>query len=339
MRYQPGFSSFCPESLEMSQARPLQARALVADIGGTNARFALADLDTLELSEIRQVLCADHPSLEAALGSYTASLSARPHHAAIAVAGPVTGADISLTNLAWSFGRDELRRSLGLKHVHLLNDFEALALSLPHLAAAELYQIGGEAPPEHATKAVLGPGTGLGVAGLVWSGEHWTTLAGEGGHMSLGADNEQELALLERLRKGRAHLSAERVLSGPGLAELYQAITQARGLSPAELKPNDVLVLGMSGEDEVAVEALDCFVTWLGRFAGDAALLLGARGGVYLGGGIAPKLVAKLSSGAFRQAFEDKGRMTAYLAPIPIYVILAKFATLTGAAAALRAAI
>jgi glucokinase len=321
----------------MSQARTLQASALVADIGGTNARFALANLDTLELSEIRQIRCADHPSLAAALGAYVTSLSSPPRRAAIAVAAPVTGTDISLTNSSWSFGKDTLCRALGLEQLDVLNDFEALALSLPHLAGTELCQIGGAPPPEHATKAVLGPGTGFGVAGLVWSGGGWTALPGEGGHMSLAAADEQELALLERLRKGRAHLSAERVLSGPGLAELYQAITQSRGLSPAELEPNDVLVLGLSGEDDVAVEALDRFIAWLGRFAGDAALLLGARGGVYLGGGIAPKLVAKLSSGAFRKAFEAKGRMAAYLAPIPLYVILAEFATLKGAAVSLRA--
>ncbi|HXG79455.1 MAG TPA: glucokinase, partial [Methyloceanibacter sp.] len=140
----------------------------------------------------------------------------------------------------------------------------------------------------------------------------------------------------ERIRKGRDHLSAERVLSGPGLAELYQAVAGARGLAAAELEPNDVIVKGLSGEDEVAAEALDIFVAWLGRFAGDTALLLGARGGVYLGGGIAPKIAAKLAAGDFRLAFEDKGRMRAYLAPIPIFVITADFATLKGAAASLR---
>ena len=125
--------------------------------------------------------------------------------------------------------------------------------------------------------------------------------------MSLGADDERQLALLERLRKGRPHLSAERALSGPGLAELYQAVAASHGLSPDELQPNDVIVRGLGAEDEIAVEALELFIGWLGRFAGDAALLLGARGGVYLGGGIAPKLTAKLASGPFRQAFEDKG--------------------------------
>jgi glucokinase len=308
----------------------------VADIGGTNARFALADLATLELSEIEQVRCANHANLADALQVYAGRLPMLPGRAAIAVAGPVTGTEIKLTNSAWSFSDAELCRKVGLKHVHVLNDFEALALSLPHLKRGELQQIGGEAPVEDAAKVVLGAGTGMGVAGLVRSGERWVALPGEGGHVSLGARDEQHLALLERIRKGRDHLSAERVLSGPGLAVLYQAVAASHGLQAPELEPNDVLVKGSSGEDEIAVEALDLFVTWLGRFAGDAALLFGARGGVYLGGGIAPKILGKLSTGEFREAFEDKGRMGAYLTPIPVYVITAEFATLKGAAASLR---
>ena len=320
----------------MNQARQNSAQALVADIGGTNARFALADPMTLELAEIRQVRCAEHPNLEAALSEYVGALFNPPDRAAIAVAAPVTGGRVSLTNSTWSFAAEELRRKVGLKHIHVLNDFEALALSLPHLAGGELHQIGGEAPIAHGNKLVLGPGTGLGVAGLAWSGERWIALPGEGGHVSLGAEDEGELALLERIRKGRDRLSAERVLSGPGLAELYQAVAASRGLRPEALEPNDVLVMGSGGEDEVAAEALDLFVAWLGRFAGDAALLMGARGGVYLGGGIAPKILPRLSAGEFRKKFEQKGRMSAYLAPIPVYVITAEFAALKGAAAALR---
>jgi glucokinase len=318
----------------MSPAR--KSSVLVADIGGTNARFAIADLATLALSDVHRVRCADHPNLGDALHDYAGRLTAVPERAAIAVAAPVTGGEIRLTNSPWAFSQAELCRKANLRHVHLLNDFEALALALPHLGRDEVQQIGGGVPVEGAAKIVLGPGTGMGVAGLVQSSDRWIALPGEGGHVSLGARDEQQLALLERIRKGRDHLSAERVLSGPGLVELYQAIAASHGLSAPELEPNDVLVKGSSGEDEIAVEALDLFVTWLGRFAGDAALLLGARGGVYLGGGIAPKIAGKLSMGHFREAFEDKGRMGAYLAPVPIYVITAEFATLKGAAASLR---
>jgi glucokinase len=320
----------------MSRAPKSQASVLVADIGGTNARFALADLATLALSEVHQVRCANHPNLGDAIHDYVGRLPAVPDRGAIAVAAPVTGGEISLTNSPWEFSNAELCRKSGIRQLHVLNDFEALALSLPYLARSELRQIGGEAPVEGAAKAVLGPGTGMGVAGLVRSGERWIALPGEGGHVSLGARDEQQLALLERIRKGRDHLSAERVLSGPGLAELYQAVAASHGLSAPELEPNDILVKGSSGEDEIAAEALDLFVTWLGRFAGDAALLIGARGGVYLGGGIVPNIVGKLSTGTFREAFEDKGRMGAYLAPIPVFVITAEFATLKGAAVSIR---
>ena len=323
----------------MSDASPPLPRIVVADIGATNARFAVADLATLELADIRHGPCAEHASLHAAMTAYLANLTNPPRDAVLAVAGPVAQEDISLTNLSWSFAKSEFCRAGGFDDLLVLNDFEALAHSLPHLPADELHRIGGVVAVEHAPKLVLGPGTGLGVAGLVWSGEHWIALPGEGGHITLGADNARELDLIERLRQGRRHLSAERALSGPGLADLYQAIAASRGEIAKPLVPNDVIVRGLSGEDATADEALDLFVAWLGRFAGDAALLLGARGGVYIGGGIAPKILPLLTSGAFREAFEAKGRMQAFLAPIPVYVILAEFAALKGAAAAFRTAL
>jgi glucokinase len=322
----------------MSKPAPTPSRAIVADIGGTNARFAVADLGTLKLSEIRNLPCAGHPTLAAAIGDYLRGISDPPRHAVIAVAAPVTGEAIQLTNSGWSFARRELCRAAGLEAVLVLNDFEALALSLPHLSASELHQIGGGAPLEHGTKTVLGPGTGLGVAGLVWGGGDWVAVPGEGGHVTLGAHDQRELALIERLRKGRDHLSVERALSGLGLPELYQAVAASRGIAPEDVAPSEVVARAMKAADPPADEALTLFITWLGRFAGDVALVYGARGGVYLGGGIPPKLVPQLSNGEFRRAFEAKGRMGAFLAPIPVYVILAEFAALKGAAAGLRAA-
>jgi glucokinase len=306
---------------------------LVADIGGTNARFALADLATLELSHLHQTLCISHASVDAALSEYLSRLPLKPTTAALAVAAPVCGEAIVLTNSHWSFRTGELCRATQLEAIHVLNDFQALALSLPTLPPADMHQIGGTAPEERATKIVLGPGTGLGVAGLVWSGEHWMAVAGEGGHMSLGAGDANELALLQALGKGDAHLSAEEAISGPGLAALYRAVAESRNEAIAE--PADVVASALGG-DAAAGEALGLFIAWLGRFAGNVALAFGARGGVYIGGGIAPKITAALSAGSFRAAFEQKGRMSTYLAPIPVYVILAEFATLKGAAVALR---
>lgn len=320
----------------MNQADRLPARAVVADIGGTNARFAVADLETLELSEIGRFLCSEHPSLAGAARAYLEGLKNPPRHAAIAVAAPVVGETIKLTNSPWSFRRRELCRAVGLDGVLVLNDFHALALSLPFLGSAELHRLGGGEPAPHAPKVVLGPGTGIGVAGLVWGGSDWVGVPCEGGHISLAANSAEEFALATRLRSGRTHLSVERVLSGPGLADLYRAVAESHGETAEALVPNDVLTRGLAGSDKIAVEALRLFVVWLGAFAGDAALLFGAQGGVYLGGGIAPKMLAALSTETFRHAFEEKGRMRGYLAPIPVFVILAPFAALKGAAAGLR---
>jgi glucokinase len=253
------------------------------------------------------------------------------------VAAPLAGSEIKLTNSAWSFTVEGLAGAASLDDILLLNDFEALSLSLPHLHAEELQQIGGGAAEPQATKVVLGPGTGIGVAGLVWSGTDWIAVPSEGGHISLAAHTRREFELIERLRGSHDHLSAERVLSGPGLANLYHAVADSHGVFAPPLQPNDVLTRGAAGSDPLAVEALELFVTWLGAFAGDVALVFCARGGVYLGGGIAPKIVSALSQGAFRQACEAKGRMQSLLAPIPASVILAEFVTLRGAAAGLRA--
>ena len=317
----------------MPAKNDLAELVMVADIGGTNARLALANPQTFELSHIHQTLCANHANLDAALAGYFSGLPVAPRRAALAVAAPVSGEQVDLTNSHWSFRKSELCRATGLEEIQVLNDFEALALSLPALAPSELHQIGGAAPEAHATKVVLGPGTGLGVAGLVWSGQDWLAVPGEGGHMSLGAGDEGELAILRELGQGASHVSAERAISGPGLLALYRAVAADRH-APA-VESVDVVALALGG-DAVAGEALRVFIAWLGRFAGNIALAFGARGGVYLGGGIAPKIVAALSAGPFREAFEQKGRMSAYLAPVPVYVILAEFAALKGAAAALR---
>jgi len=321
----------------MSRTSPIPPRALVADIGGTNARFAMADLVTLELSGVRSFQNADHGSLAEAMRFYLKDAGEAVAHAGVAVAAPLLEDTVQLTNAPWSFSQSALAGEAGLDVVHLFNDFEALSLSLPYLTEVELHRIGGEAPVEHGPKVVLGPGTGLGVAGLVWSPMGWVPVSSEGGHVTLGAESESELQLIERLRKGRERLSAERVLSGPGLTDLHQAIAASRGHTEEVLEPAEVERRALSGEDEVAEEAMDIFVSLLGRFAGDVALVFGARGGVYLGGGIAPKLLRRLTQGDLREAFERKGRMQPFVAPIPIYVILAAYPALKGAAVGLRA--
>jgi glucokinase len=310
--------------------------ALVADIGGTNVRFAVADLDTLELANPVSLRREGFPSLEAVAESYLRGVAGRPSAAAIAVAGPVVGETVKLTNAPWSFRRAELKAALGLDELLVLNDFEALAHALPHLGPGDLHRIGGGAPVERAPKVVLGPGTGLGVAGLVWSPAGWVAVPSEGGHVSFAVEDAREFAMLERLAKGRERLSVERVASGPGLADTYRVLAEMAGQPVAPVEAPEVVQRAIGGNDPFAQEALERFAVWLGRFAGDAALFFGARGGVYIGGGIAPKMVDALSAGAFRRAFEAKGRMAAYLGPIPVYVILiGTRAALKGAAAAL----
>jgi glucokinase len=329
------------DSIEGTGSAPRAAprTALVADIGGTNARLAIADLDSLQLSNAVSLRRARFPSLQAVAESYLGGIGARPRRASIAVAGPVVGDTIRLTNSPWSFGRNEMRTALGLDDLLILNDFEALAHALPHLQASELRQIGGAAPADRAPKVVLGPGTGLGVAGLVWSPSGWVAVASEGGHASLAVEDAREFAVLERLVAGRGRVSVERVASGPGLTDIYRSLAEMAGRAAATVTfPEEVVQRALGGSDPIAGEALELFMTWLGRFAGDAALYFGARGGVYLGGGIAPKMVDALAAGPFRLAFEAKGRMADYLAPIPVYVILiGSQAALKGAAAALAA--
>jgi glucokinase len=311
--------------------------ALVADIGGTNARLALADLATLRIDGAASFRGAEFPSLHTVASAYLEGVAERPRVAAVAVAAPVVGESVRLTNSPWSFGCEELRAALGVERLLVLNDFEALAHALPHLQMHDLHQIGGGAPVERAAKTVLGPGTGLGVAGLAWSPTGWLALPSEGGHVAFAVEDAREFAMLERLLTGRERLSVERVVSGPGLADVYGVLTELAGQRAEPLQAPEVVRRALSGGDAIAREAVERFAAWLGRFAGDAALFFGARGGVYIGGGIAPKMVDVLAAGPFRRAFEAKGRMKSYLAPVPAYVIMASDAALRGAAAALAA--
>jgi glucokinase len=320
----------------MDQASGLTEPILVADLGGTNARFAIAERVSPELANVVQFPCAAHHGPEAAIRSYLAQIDAKPEYASIAVAAPVTGDDIVFTNSVWSFTISALRRNLGFKHLFVLNDFEAFALALPSLGANEILQIGGIEPQPSGTKVAIGIGTGTGMAALVSSPSGWVVVPSEGGHASFAPHTAEEFALAERLRLDRSHLSVERVLSGPGLSALYRAVAASHGVEAEALVPNDVLTRALSRTDPIAVEVLTFFVRCLGRFAGDAALAFGARGGVYLGGGIAPRILDLLETGSFRDAFEDKGRMKRYLAPIPVYAVLAEHATLRGAAIGAR---
>lgn len=324
----------------MQQDQPTGYPRLLADVGGTNARLAWIASPGAPLQDIATYRGADHESLAAAVRCYLSehSLPASPRACGIGIANPVTGDEVRMTNHHWSFSISGLKQELALEQLVVVNDFTALALSLPALPAEDLLQIGGGKALAGAPMAVLGAGTGLGVSGLLPSGDgHDLSLSGEGGHVSLAAQDEREAAVIEWLRKRfGGHVSAERVLSGPGLVNLHEALAALQGQEVHPLEPADILDAARAGGAPLCAQVLELFCGFLGSVAGDVALTLGARGGVYIGGGIAPRLLPELQASRFRERFEGKGRMRAYLADIPCLLIRAAVSpALIGASRAL----
>lgn len=297
------------------------APELIADIGGTNARFALRAPGRAP-GRFRSLPTRDYPSLAQAARAYLAEMGAAPRRAAIAVASPVTGDRVRLTNKNWSFSRAGLRRALGLGALTVINDFVAVAHAVPRLRPADWVGVGGGAGDRRALSALIGPGTGLGVALLVpvGGGRH-TPVATEGGHVTLAAGNAAEADIIEGLRAQFSHVSAERVLSGPGLVNLYRVIAGLRGAVCALAEPAAISDAALARSDPVAVEALDAFCGFLGGVAGDLALSTGARGGIYIAGGIVPRFADRLARTQFRRRFVAKGRFRSWLAAIPVRVI------------------
>jgi len=318
---------------------------LVADIGGTNARFGL--IDGRVIREVRILRCAEHPSLEAAASAYLAAvglarpgMAGRPRRGAFAVAGPVTGDHVAMTNLVWQFSIRHVRDALGLEGLAVINDFTAVALSVPRLDADDRRQVGDGAPEPGGVVAVLGPGSGLGVSGLIPGADgRWSALSGEGGHVTMAPISDRESAVLGQLRKSFDHVSAERVLSGPGLVNLFTALSILDGRDPAPLTPAQITESAVAGTNPHGVEAVEMFCAMLGTVAGNLALTLGARGGVYIAGGVVPKLGSLFTHSRFRKRFLEKGRMRDFLGPVPTYVVtheLPAFLGLAEAAASLE---
>ncbi|MEW6099383.1 MAG: glucokinase [Pseudomonadota bacterium] len=310
---------------------------LVADVGGTHARFAWLAEPQAGLSCMTTYRVAEHAGLREAIEHYLQSQGLpRPASAAVGIANPVTADRVHMTNHDWSFSISELQRLLGLERLVVLNDFTALALALPLLGADERRQVGGGTAVAAAPIALLGPGTGLGVSGLVpVPGGGWVPLTGEGGHVTLSAADEREDAVLALLRRRFGHVSAERALSGPGLANLYQAVCELAGKQASPLDAPAITQAALRHADPHCVAALELFCAFLGTVAGNLALTLGARAGVYIGGGIVPRLGEWFDGSSFRERFEAKGRFREYLEGIPTWVILAESPGLRGAAQAL----
>ncbi len=294
----------------------------MADIGGTNARFAR--LRGGRIGMRRQVRVADFPSLTAALRAYLAEWGSdpMPRRLALAAAGPIAGGKVRLTNSPWHISAAALRDAFRLKDVMLVNDFSAVALAVPHLAGAHTVAIGGGRGMPEAPVAILGPGTGLGVAGLVPGAGGPNVLMTEGGHVTMAANDARESAILEYLRGHFGHVSAERVLSGDGLVNLYRAIAALDDVPTEVSRAAEITERALAGSCRPSSAALATFCAMLGTVAGNLALTLGARGGVYLAGGMVPRFTAYLAGSAFRERFEGKGRFRAYMAAIPVRVII-----------------
>ncbi|MCM8626221.1 glucokinase [Accumulibacter sp.] len=330
-----------PDDFDEKAGRPAAARSglrarLVADIGGTSARFALLD-DAGLPAQVRVLAVADHPGPAEAIDAYLAAIDAPGDlgEAAIALACPVHQPVVRLTNGDWEFSRESLQARLGLQRLLLLNDFSALALSLPHLGAADLHQVGSGTAVHRAPKAVLGPGTGLGVSAIVFDRGRWLALAGEGGHCSLAPADQREAAILGLAWRELSHVSAERLLSGSGLPLLNRLVGAVDGRRAEDLTPAAIVARAVSGDDVQCRAVVETFCAMLGSLAGNLALTIGARGGVYVGGGIIPRLGELFERSAFRARFEAKGRFATYLAAIPTFVMLAPTPALLGAAHAL----
>lgn len=310
--------------------------ALVGDVGGTNARLALCDLETGALLREKTYSGLDFDSLEATIRVYLQEHQAQVSEACIAIACPVTGDWVEMTNHTWAFSTAEMKANLGLKTLEVINDFTAVSMAVPVLQAQDLLQFGGQSPQKDKPVAIYGAGTGLGVAHLLHAGERWISLPGEGGHVDFAPNSEEEDQILMVLRQELGHVSAERVLSGPGLVNLYRSIVIADKRLPENLAPKDVTERALADSCTDCRRALSLFCTILGRFGGDLALNMGTFGGVYIAGGIVPRFLDFFRASGFRAAFEDKGRFKAYLQDIPVYLITHAAPGLLGAGAHLR---
>lgn len=310
---------------------------LIGDIGGTNTRLALIG-DGTRWERMQIYRNDDFGSLEEVVATYLRGNDAQPDVAAFAVAGPVRAGAATLTNRGgWKIAEAALAERFALEHCRVVNDFSAVALGVPALAARDVERHGGGDPDRDAPVAILGPGTGLGVGGLVPGAGGGRVLVTEGGHASVAASDERQDAIVATLRRRFGHVSAERVVSGQGLVNLYRAVAELDGGAAHDLDAAGIGAAARAGSDAPAAETLAQFFRFLGAIAGDLALAYGAFGGVYIAGGIVPRYLDEFGRSGFREAFESKGRMREYVRAIPVFVILHEEVELLGLAASLDA--
>ncbi len=314
---------------------------LIGDIGGTNARFALADLRAGRFHALREYRCADFDDIVAAIRRYLHDAdAAAPAGVCLAVAGPVKDGEAKITNNHWHISAATIARELGVDVVHIINDFEAIAYALPFLGEAELHSIGGPAyaPVSEGgmTLAVLGPGTGLGVAGLIRRNGILVPVSGEGGHVGCAPETPLQARVVEVLRDRFERVSAERLVAGSGVENIHAALAVIHGVRANPLTAAEIFGRARDGGDELAAQAVAVFFEMMGQVAGDLALTLNAREGVFIAGGIAKRYPDMLSASGFRAGFERKGRHSEILRRIPTALIMHEQPGLLGATYCVR---
>lgn len=316
----------------------LKAARLVADVGGTNARMGWQAAKGGPITDVEVYPCANYPSLQAVIETYLQKLGrGTPAQACVGIACPVNGDFIQMTNNPWGFSIQAMKAALGLERLLVINDFTAQAMAILGVPREDLRQIGGGQPLPNGPMGVIGPGTGLGVSGLLrFQQGGWVPLMGEGGHVTLPATTAEESAVVERLIARFGHASAERAISGQGLENIHQALCEIDGVPVEGLSAADVSGRALSGSDERCVRALNLMCEFLGTVTGNLALTLGAVGGVYLVGGILPRMADYFDQSNFRARFEAKGRYAKYMSQIPTWLVTSTTSpALMGAANAL----
>jgi glucokinase len=311
---------------------------LLADVGGTNARFALESAPG-QIALIQVLPCAGYATLADAVRAYLSApalaAAGTVRHAAIAIANPVTGDAVRMTNHHWEFSIAALQKECGFDTLLVVNDFSALACALPHLSAQQKHQVGGGAARAHSALGLIGAGTGLGVSGLIPAGRGWSALQSEGGHVTFSPANETEIAILRFAWTEFAHVSAERLLSGPGIELICRALASHSGRPDDKLGAADIVARALSGDCALCDQVVEAFCGMLGTVAGNLAVTLGAQGGIYIGGGIVPRLGSRFERSSFRSRFEQKGRFVNYLSQVPTFVITAEYPAFLGVSAML----
>ena len=313
-----------------SRASYADGPRLLADIGATHARFALETAPGV-LRQTAVLRCDDYSGIVPLLNAYLDEHGGeRIAHAAFAMANPISGDLVRMTNRDWQFSTDEVRRIMGWSTLLIVNDFTALAMALPSLQAGDVLQVGGGKPAPHAVAGVLGAGTGLGVSGVIPTADGFITLGSEGGHVNFAPADEREFAILQYAWREWPHVSNERILSGPGMELVYRALAERNGVQAPARTAAEIVSCALEDHDALCLEVLECFAGMLGGAAANLAVTLGAFGGIFIGGGIVPRIAQWFATSPFRARFEAKGRFSDYLAQIPTYVIMTPNPALRG---------